>query len=357
MPDWTKSMQQSFEYYIVDPATWGDSQQLYNVKSCTINRDVDTETLGSATIDITESVGECYIRVYLITIQNGVKEKHPLGTFLVQTPSSSFDGKIRAVSMDAYTPLLELKENQPPIGYFIPKETANVATNIMDYAYTLVRDNVRAPVVPTVCTETLHNHFIANTEDTWITFVRDLIGYAKYDFDLDEMGRILFAPRQETSALQPVCTFDDGNSSILYPDLSMDHDLYGIPNVVEVVYSGRDVPYYSVVKNEDPNSPISIQNRGRPITRRITNPELTGNPTDLQIDEYAERALKEFSTLEYTVSYTHGYRPVRLRDCVRLNYTRAGLIDVKAKVVSQSIKCEPGCPVSEKAVFTTNLWR
>ena len=121
MPDWTKSMQQTFEYYIVDPGTWKDSRQLKNVKKSTINRDYDSETLGSATIDITESVGECYIRVYLITIQNGIKEKHPLGTFLVQTPSSSFNGKVREVSMDAYTPLLELKENPTPVGYSLLK--------------------------------------------------------------------------------------------------------------------------------------------------------------------------------------------------------------------------------------------
>ena len=116
MADWKSSMQQTFEYYIVDPGTWKDVKKLSNVKSCTINRDSGTETLGSATIDVTEFLGECYIRAYLITIQNGVKEKHPLGTYLVQTPSSSFDGKIRTVSMDAYTPLLELKENPPPLG-------------------------------------------------------------------------------------------------------------------------------------------------------------------------------------------------------------------------------------------------
>ena len=119
MPDWSESMKQSFEYYIVDPNSWKDTKMLDNVKTSTITRDSEVETLGSAAIDITESVGECYIRIYLIIIQNGLKEKHPLGTFLVQTPSSSFDGKIRNVSMDAYTPLLELKENPPPLGYSI----------------------------------------------------------------------------------------------------------------------------------------------------------------------------------------------------------------------------------------------
>lgn len=352
MPDWSASMQQLFEYYIVDPGTWKDVRMLDNVKSSTISRDSGAETLGSATIDIAESLGECYIRIYMITIQNGVREKHPLGTFLVQTPSSSFDGKVRAVSMDAYTPLLELKENKPPLGYYIPK-----GTNIMDIAYRLVRENVRAPVVAATCDTNLFSDFIADTSDTWMSFTSDLITNARYSFSLDELGRILFAPEQSTASLQPVWTFDDGNSSILCPSFTMDHDLYGIPNVVEVIYSGGTSPYYARVVNDDSNSPISTVNRGREIVHRVTDPSLIGDPTNHQIDEYAEQLLRELSTIEYSVSYTHGYCPVRVGDCVRLNYTRAGITNVKAKVISQSIKCEPGCQVSEKAVFTTKLWR
>ena len=29
MPDWTKPMQQTYEYYIVDPATWRDTGTAY----------------------------------------------------------------------------------------------------------------------------------------------------------------------------------------------------------------------------------------------------------------------------------------------------------------------------------------
>ena len=345
-------MQQTFEYYTVDPGTWKDDKRLDNVKSCTINRDLDADTLGSATIDVTESLGECYIRVYLIAIQNGFKYKYPLGTFLVQTPSSSFDGRIRNVSMDAYTPLLELKENKPPLGYSIRKNE-----NIMSTAYLLTRDNVRAPVIGTDCDKTLYNDFVANTNDTWITFNVDLLANAKYRYDLDEMGRILFAPKQDTASMQPVWAYSDDNSSILYPDLSLDHDLYGIPNVVEVIYSTGNEYYYGKAVNDSENSPISTIGRGREIVHRVTNPDSIGNPTNDQIQEYAEQLLRELSTLEYTISYSHGYCPVRLGDCVRLNYERAGLSGVKARVISQSIKCEPGCPVSEKAVFTVKLWR
>ena len=351
MVDWTKSMQQTFEYYVVDPSTWKDTKLLNNVKSCTIDRDYEAQTLGSASIDITESLGECYIRVYLVTIQNGVTEKNPLGTFLVQTPSHSFDGKSTGISVDVYTPLLELKENSPTLGYSILKNQ-----NIMDIAYRLVRERARAPVVEAHSDETLYYGFVSNTDDTWLTFLSDLIANAKFEFGLDEIGRILFLPKQDTASLQPIWTFDDGNSSILYPEISMNHDMYGIPNIVEVIWSSDTGNYYAKVVNDDPNSPISTINRGREILHRVTNPELSGDPAQGQIEQYAEQLLRDLSTLEYTVSYTHGYCPVRLGDCVRLNYERAGITNVKAKVISQTIKCTPGCPVTEKAVFTKRLW-
>ena len=365
MPDWTKSMEQSFEYYTVEPTTLADLKRLDIVKTASFNRDAEAETLGSATIDVTSSVGETYIRGYLKTIQNGVTEKFPVGTMLVQTPSSTFNGKILNVSMDAYTPLIELKEKQPPLGYTVRK-----GRRIMDAAYTIVSEHARAPVnkvEPIYITNDegelvdqspiLQYDFVANVNDTWLSFVIDLIANANYELGLDELGHILFSPKQDLTSLQPVWTYDDNNSSILYPEITMNHDLYGIPNVVEVLYSYSGQYKEVVARNDDPNSPTSTVSRGREIIYRDTQPSLAGYVTDDQIQAYADRLLRELSTLEYTISYTHAYCPVRVGDCVRLNYTKAGLTNIKAKVISQNIRCTPGCPVSEKAVFTNKLWR
>lgn len=68
------------------------------------------------------------------------------------------------------------------------------------------------------------------------------------------------------------------------------------------------------------------------------------------IDKHRYYELKHFC-LQYDDCQT------RLGDCVRLNYKAAGLTDVKAKVISQSITCESGCPVEETAKYTKNLWR
>ena len=101
------------------------------------------------------------------------------------------------------------------------------------------------------------------------------------------MGRVLFLPDQDAASLQPVWTYTDDNSSILYPDISLEHDIYGIPNVVEVLYSGSNDNYYARVVNDDPNSPTSTVNRGREIIHRVTDLQLAGEPTDRQIKDYA----------------------------------------------------------------------
>lgn len=351
MVDWTASMQQTYEYYVVDPGTWKDVRRINTVTRCSISRDSETDTLGSATIDIDESLGECYVRVYLVTIQNGITERHPLGTFLVQTPGESFDGKTKSYSIDAYTPLIELKESLPPIGYALLKDE-----NIMRMAYMITRENARAPVSETVSDDVLSDNFVAEIEENWLSYLSYLIANAKYTYGLDDLGRILFLPKQDTASLQPIWTYDDSDNSILQPEISINRDLYEIPNVVEVIYSQGDITYYSKVVNDDPNSPVSTVNRGRQITHRDSNPSVVGIPTQYQIDEYAKQLLRDMSAVECKISYTHAYCPVRLGDCVRLNITKAGLVNVKAKVISQNIKCEPGCPVSEKAVSTIKLW-
>lgn len=350
--DWFKSMQQTFEYYTVNPSTWQDQDKINTITASSIEWDESADTLGSASINLSENIGEKYIRIYLVTIQNGVTEKHDLGTFLLQTSPGSFDGKITTISVDGYTPLIELNEKNLPIGYYIPKET-----NIMDMAYRLARNNMRAPVVKTTNTEVLHDHFIADPEKKCLSFISDLVSNAKFTIGLDERGRMLFKPKQKLAALQPVITFNDDNSSILQPEIEMEEDIFGIPNVVTVVCSSSNGNNFEVtVKNDDPASPTSTIQRGREIPYREINPQSLGDPNEARVVEYAEQLLETLSTVEQTVTYTHGYCGNRIGDCVRLNYRAAGLNNVKAKVINQSIDCTPGCQVTETAVYTKKYW-
>jgi hypothetical protein len=328
-----------------------DDEPIDTITSSVFDRDKTNETLGSATIDTTEFMDECYIRGYIVLKQDGVEYKFALGTVLVQTPSDDYDGKVHNYSLDAYTPLVELKKNNPPIGFSIMKNQP-----IMDTAATLCSENMRAPVIEADNSDKLTYDYVAELNDNWLTYLSSLISNAKFGFALDTMGRIFFEPAQEIEKLQPVWIYTDDNSSILLPDIKIKRDFYDIPNAVEVVYSSNSGCLRGYVVNDDPNSPVSTVNRGRIILHRETNPSVQGNPTDEYIQEYAKQLLKNLSCMEYTVSYSHAYCPVGIGDCILFDSEKAGLDNVKAQVISQSIKCKTGCVVEETAVFTKQLW-
>ena len=358
MPDWSKSMEQSFEYYIVDPGTWGDKEKLTKITDCTITRDLKNETLGSATIDSDEDLNDQYVRVYLVTKQHRVQETFCLGTFLCQTSDWTYDGVRKFMSYDGYTPLIELKEKPMAVGYTILKNT-----NLLTSAVNITTSNVRAPVTPASNSDSsmkLEKNFVAEESDTVFTFVRDLMQVGKYSFGITERGNITFEPYTELGALSPRWIFDDSNSSIMYPELKLKGDFFEIPNVVQVCYtpvSKSATPISVTVTNDDEESQVSTVNRGRRVIYRETNPQLGDAATTAIVKSYAEKLLAEKSTLEYEAVYSHGFtNSVRLGDCVRLNYEKAGLVDTNARVIKQVIHCTPGCKVDETAVYTKKLW-
>ena len=354
MPDWTKSMEQTYEFYEVAPGSWNEIAPIRTITSARVSRDLGQETLGSASLTSTEDLGEKYVRFYLVTRQNGIKERFCLGTFLTQTPEYSFNGRVSELNIDCYTPLLELKDTIPPLGYTVFK-----GTKTMEQAYDIIHDNCRAPV-PLLQNEThtLVQDFVSDTSDTWLSFVTDLIANAEYQFELDEDSSILFKKTEDIKTVRPIFRFTDDNSSLLTPDIKDKRDLYGIPNVLEMVYTAdNDEYYYALVENNDANSEISIPNRGRRVVRRISNPSFPGTPSEYEFQEYARQQLKQLSTLEHTVTFTHGFIPkVKLGSCVLLNYQRANLNNVRAKITSQSIDCKTGCTVQATATYTTELW-
>ena len=351
MIDWTRSMKQTYEFYEVDPDSWSLKRKLDNIESATITYDDSSDGLCSATIDLVDYIGEIYIRIFLIVEQDKTTERFSLGTFILQTPNIKFDGKNNKISVDAYSPLLELKEKYIPNGYTILD-----GTRVMDIAYSLTKENTRAPVISTNSDEQTQSNFVANNDDTYLIFLNDLLRTINYRFDLDDTNKILFTPIQDTKSLSPVWTYTSNNSSILYPDISLERDIYGIPNVVEVLYSKDSGYKFARAENTEEGNPLSIKSRGREIIYRDSNPAFSGIPEDSTIKLYAEQLLRNLSTIECTISYKHGYCPVRVGDGVRLDYEKAGVNGVNAVVKSQKITCEPGCPVEETAVFSSALY-
>lgn len=375
--DWTRSMQQTFEYFKVNPKTWNDVEQITTVISSNLTKDTDSEMRGHASIEISELIDECYIRTYLKVKQDNFTRRICLGTHLYMMQSDSFNGMRHQYNMTGYTPLVELKEKFPILGYNVTGTTGEingkVAPMISDEIVQLLRQNTRLKVDDRVqIKQPLLNNFVAGTSDNLLTVVNNLLNamsLKKYEMNVSERGEVYIRETINTYNERHVFEYTDDNSSILMADIDLSVDMSSIPNVLEVIYCGdknKDIGAIRVVvKNEDPNSIVSTVSRGREIWQRytITNIATPENYTEITktviteaVEAQAYRLLEAASTVKKTIQYEHGYCDVEIGDTVLFNYKRAGLIGVKAKVVSQTITCKPGCKVSETAVYTKKLW-
>lgn len=352
MADWTQGMTRTYEYWRVNPETWGDVELLDSITGCTITRDMDEDTLGHATFEM-DSWGsedgvwdsERIIRVYLITVSNKVRERWPLGTYLVQAPSKSFDGMRNSVVADGYTPLKELADDYPPDFYSV--ESGNVASR----AASLIEAHSRVKVIQPDMDGELTEEYVSD-DDSWLEFVNGLLAKGKARIELTPRGEVVFAPVQDPRSLAPARKFDDGNSSILLPEAQVSSNFIEVPNVVRVVYSEESRFLASEVVNDDPSHPNSIQNVGRRKVYRETSPNLPDNPTQDDVDAYADSMMRQHGSENYEVTFSHGFVPdVVLGTAVRLDYKAMG-VNVVAQVVSQTIECTPACKVSTTARYT-----
>jgi len=377
--DWSKGMQQTFEYYTVDPNTWYDVLCLTNIISCSLTHDSSSEMRGHASITTSEPLDENYIRIYMRVRQNGINQRFCLGTYLFIVSSDSFNGKRHSYTYTGYTPLIELKEKLAPLGYnvigitgekpeLLPPRTAPTVTDeisrvIWQYSRLKLENNV-------LIERPLLNNFVSGTSDTWLAVVNNLLTAStlqQYELAVDNWGAVRIKEAITVYNEKHVYEYDDGNSSILLPTLDLTDDMTDIPNVVEVIYTGngnKDIGYVrKVVKNEDTRSIVSVPSRGREIWRRfvisnIAMPlgEVTRDAIEDQVEAQAKRLLEAASTIRKTIQYSHGFNGVEVGDTVLFNYERAGFTGIKAKVVSQTINCKPGCQVDETAVYTKRLW-
>lgn len=350
MIDYSKSMKRYYEIWQVNPYTWTDDKIITNIvdESSSINRDLDSDSLGSASINITHNIDECYIRIYMICEQNDTKTKESLGTFLVQEGGISYDGTIIKRSCNCYTPLIELKENKLPVGYFLP-----YGSNILSSVYDIMRNNMRGfverPSHGYVTDALLNYNFVASDSDTYLSLVTDLLADAEYHLTMDVNGTTKIVKDTELKDDDTAYLYNS-DSGVLYPSISISDNSFNIPNVVEVVYSNNGMLYTAVAKNENKNSKYSIQSRGREIIYRESNP--SGINDEFHLNEYAEGLLKNLSRNKRTISYTHAYVPnVNIGDCVEIDYPEVGLNHVRAIVQTQEISLNVTGEVRETAVY------
>lgn len=347
MTDWGKGYSQRFEFCEVDPYTWNDRRPLETVASCSVTRDTDTALRERATIEM-DSIdpGEFWVRAYMTVTQGGASQRFAVGTWLVQTPSVDYGSGVSTVRCQAYSSLHPLSESLAPIGYFV-REGANVP----DVVAGIVGSVSTVPFIVPAGEFRLPSHYVASDTSSMLDVCRGIAAAVGLRVGFDAFGRITLAPATPVSSLVPSWVFRDDDKSIMMPDVGVAEDWFGMPNVCEVVYTKRGVSTVGRAVNDNPESVLSTVRRGREVTLRVRNPrELKGAVTERACELLARQRLQEASMLERTVTLEHGWCPVGIGDCVRMEYSRHGL-GIEGIIERQDFDLKTGMTV--KSVITT----
>lgn len=349
--DWTRSLQVTWRYCLVDPQTWDDAGTLGSVKSCSISWDAETETLVSGSLEVDETFpeDECYVRVWCDATQDRRTERFAVATLICQASSDASEGTVRTFSVEAHSPLLELQDDMPPVGWSV--------SGRVDAAVSSICAHMRSPLVEYESAASLPTPVVAGEEDTWLTMLWAVLDAADLMPTVNGMGETEIAPRTARWTMNPTVTLSDTDQrGVLWVDMSRETSLFGIPNRFEVIWSSGDSTFRSVATNDDPASPTSTAMRGRVVSMRETNPDgLMANPTQEAVDAFAQKRLREESVVTRTYSLKAGFMPLRLGMAVMLDLTKLGAYEV-AVIGSMDMDCDVEAGMSLTLTSTRELW-
>lgn len=336
MVDWTKGFSSRYYVTIVDKDTWRDGRKL-QITGGSINRS-STDLRQSADLQVTNysEIGEQLIRVWLDVSQGSETSHTPLFTGYATSPGRSINGTRESQTLQCYSILKPADDILLPRGWYAPAEV-NVIWQIKQLLIP-----TKSPVKilgntsdPTKIT--LKKSIVAEANETHLTMIDALLHVIKWRMTLGGDGTIYLDSAPE----KPVATFDSMDRDVVELSISDNYDLYNCPNVFGAIMDND----YAEARDENPKSPLSIQNRGREVWAEESSCNLNENET---LAEYARRRLKELQTVNRIVSYDRRYRPeINVTDMIRLNYP-AQKITGNFIVTSQGISLGFGGKTSEE---------
>ena len=337
MINWSKGISAKYYASIVDPNTWRDISDISITGGSVKYTDSGVRVTADVECTSFDSEKEYWIRLYLVARQGGEIERVPLFTGIASVPDVTYHGNKATIKIQCYSALSIAEKIYLPLGWYA-SEGSNGADSIKD----LLFDIVKVPVVIDSVSDDelpiISQSIIAESEETNLSMVDKILLAINWRLLIDGDGTIHIAPPSSSVS----GSFDYRNNDIFEMDVSISNNWFDIPNVFRAVGSGVS----SIAKDEDPNSPFSISNRGREIWANETDVVLTENE---KIGEYANRRLKELQSVQKTLDYTRRFDPdVKISDHVQINYLGQGISGIYY-VKSQTLTIGYGGRISEQA--------
>lgn len=328
--DWSKGLSASYKAYIVDPITWKDIEPI-EIISGSISKSEDS-LRESADINVYNynSDREQWIRIYLDARQQSDSYYGPLFTGLISSPGRDIDGSIQSNTLRCYSVLKPANDVLLPKGYYISYGTD--PSSILQSLLSVING---IPIIIEESSGYLSETIIAENGESCLSMADKILYSMGWRMYIRGDGAVIIS----APSTSPSSYFDAIDVDSLETRLNIENNWFDCPNVFRAVQGN----FSAVARDEDPDSLLSIQNRGREIWFEESN----CNPFNESLAQYAKRRLKEEQQVYMTVSYSRRFDPeVNVSDIISLRYPAQGL-EGNFYVSSQSISLGYSPTVSE----------
>lgn len=284
---------------------------------------------------------------YRFTDDYGETAEHPIATMRMSCSEPTYMGDSVSGEAKLYGLLQVLSDKDYGRCFTVPK-----GTNTVSFAKELC-EGLGLKVNATPSNYVLSTDHTFGADDAlYLTIVNWLLDVANYaSVYTDAYGVLQMHPYIEPTEREPRFVFEDGERSIMSPEVGFTNDLEDTPNVVRLVFENDDVSLWAVASNVDPSSRASLVSRGAEKTLRESVTELSGSTTAQMLTNLKNMALKKLldnsSEIEY-VNLTHPWIPLVPNDSVGIVYGEAGL-DWRGAVTNMNITLSPSVQTELKA--------
>lgn len=329
--DWSKGLSASYKAYIVDPVTWKDIEPIDFISGSISKSEDDLRESADILVSDYNSTKEQWIRIYFDARQQTDSYFGAIFTGLISSPGKDIEGNVQTNSLQCYSVLKPARDILLPKGYYIPygSDPAVILQSLLSTVKGI-------PIIVNGDPKNLLQTIIAENGESCLSMADKILYSMGWRMYVRGDGAVIISePSSEPSAY-----FDAVDVDSLETRLNIENNWFDCPNVFRAIEGS----FSAIAKDEDPDSPLSIQNRGREIWFEESNCAPYAGES---LAQYAKRRLKEEQQVSISASYSRRYDPnANVSDVISLHYPGQGL-DGLFYISSQSIDLGYSPTVSE----------
>jgi len=272
----------------------------------------------------------------------------PLGVFLLSTPQQEYENNQKYRNIDAYDKLQILIDDG-----FTARYVADEGDNIVQEVINILNGAGITKINIDATEKILPTWLSWDPDVTRLEVVNELLGIINYEpIYVDEYGYFTSRPYRNPSQRSAEYEYMTDEWSVITPGAKANIDYFEVPNQwVGVVSEPDKVPLTYTHENTNEESPTSIPNRGRTITKYVDVDAVDLESLKGIVEKKAYKDSQVYTEMEFSTAIMpfHSYN-----DVYWLRHDKLG-VNAKFQEVSWSMSFKLGGEMSHKAKQVISL--